>query len=164
MKLKLIALAIGLSFSATAFAQSLPSWDQLSPAQRDALTASVKERWDSNPQHRAKMMEHAQKWSSMTPDQRRAAMQGRAKYRQMSPERREATRAVFYKAQSFTDAAQRKSFLEGIRAMTPEQRAAWVKANPAPADAQIKMPHRGGKGMNRGMRGANKPMTPPPAK
>lgn len=143
MKIKLMALAIAMSFSASAFAQSLPAWDQLTPAQRDALTASVKERWNSNPDHRAKMMEHAQKWAAMTPDQRKAAMQGRAKFRQMSPERREAMRAVFYKAQSYTDDAQRKSFLDEIRKMTPEQRAAWVKANPAPADAEVRFPNRG---------------------
>ena len=145
MKLKLIALAIGLSFSASAFAQSMPAWDQLSAAQRDALTASVKERWNNNPEHRAKMMEHAQKWASMTPDQRKAAMQGRKKFRQMSPERRDAMRAVYYKAQSYTDDAQRKTFLESIKKMTPEQRAAWVKANPVPAGADVKMPNRGGK-------------------
>ena len=164
MKIKLIAFAIAMSFASSAFAQSLPAWDQLTEAQRDTLAASVKERWNNNPEHRAKMLEHAQKWTSMTPDQRKAAMHGRKKFREMSPERREGMRSVYYKAQSYTDATQRKEFLDGIRKMTPEQRAAWVKANPAPADAKIDMPRGGKHHGRRGMKGEHHPMTPPPAK
>lgn len=163
MKIKLLVLAAAMSFTASAFAQSLPAWDQLTQAQRDTLSASVKQRWDSNPDHRAKMLEHAQKWAAMTPDQRKAAMEGRKKFRDMSPERRDAMRAVFYKAQSYSDTAQRKEFLDSIRKMTPEQRAAWVRANPAPADAQINMPHHGKHFGKRGMRGEPRPATPPPA-
>ena len=35
----------------------LPAWDQLSPEQRDALVAPLRERWNDSPQERARMLE-----------------------------------------------------------------------------------------------------------
>ena len=145
MKKQILVAMVTLFIASTAAAQSLPAWDQLTPAQRDALSAPVKERWNASPEHRAKMLERATKWSSMTPEQRALAAKGRSKFHKMSPEAQNATRAVFYKAQSFKDKTERKTFLDGLRKMTPEQRAAWVKANPAPADFKMEPRGRGGK-------------------
>lgn len=166
MKKYLITAAlVAGSFAGQAFAQAMPAWDQLSASQRDALTAQVESSWNkASPEQRARMMERANKWASMTPEQRAEARKGRAAFGKMSPEARDARRAVYYKVQSM-DEAQRRTFLESFRKMTKEQRADWVKANPVPAGAEVKMPqHRGkhmGKGMHRGMKGADKPMTPP---
>lgn len=43
----------------------LPAWDQLSPEQRDALVAPLRERWNDSPQERARMLEHARRWKSL---------------------------------------------------------------------------------------------------
>ncbi len=155
---------IGAMFAGSAFAQTATSanWDQLSAAQRDVLTAQISERWNkATPEQRTRWLEHANKWSQMTPEQRAAASKGRGKFKAMSPAMREARRAVFYKAQSLKE-ADRKAFFESFRKMSEAERAAWVKANPVPADAKIKMPKRPHHGM--GMKNAPAPMTPPPAK
>ena len=46
----------------TAAPASLPDWDRLSPAQREAIVAVVRERWNGNPGQRARMLQHAWAW------------------------------------------------------------------------------------------------------
>lgn len=41
---------------------ALPEWDRLTPAQRDELVAPLRERWNSEPQQRTRMLRHAQRW------------------------------------------------------------------------------------------------------
>ena len=52
-------------------ATALPEWDKLTPAQREAVIAVVRERWNSKPGERERMLQHAQRWRQMTPEQRR---------------------------------------------------------------------------------------------
>jgi acyl-CoA reductase-like NAD-dependent aldehyde dehydrogenase len=40
-------------------ARAFPAWEQLSAAEREMLVAPVRERWNSNPEARARMMDHA---------------------------------------------------------------------------------------------------------
>ena len=79
----------------TAAPASLPDWDHLSPAQRDAIMAVVRERWNGNPGQRARMLQHAERWRQMTPDQRRQAMHGQHRWEQMSPEERERALSAY---------------------------------------------------------------------
>ena len=79
----------------TAAPASLPDWDHLSPAQRDAIVAVVRERWNGNPGQRARMLQHAERWRQMTPDQRRQAMHGQHRWEQMSPEERERALSAY---------------------------------------------------------------------
>ena len=76
-------------------ARSFPAWEQLSVAEREMLVAPIRERWNSKPEARARMMEHAQRWQTMTPEQRQRAHRGMKRWRHMSPEQREQTRALF---------------------------------------------------------------------
>lgn len=128
----LLASAIP-AFAADPPASPLPAWEQLSPAQREMLIAPVRERWNTQPDERARMLERAQRWQQMTPEQRKRARHGMQRWEHMSPEQREQMRALYAKM-STLDGEQRKALKAQWRAMTPDQRRAWVKANPAPAD------------------------------
>jgi len=133
-RIALLALAL---FPALAFAQQsqpavhYPEWDQLTPAQREALIAPLRERWNSNAGERARMIERAQRWKSMPRDQRERARHGMQRWEHMSPEKRGEARALFH-AMRGMDRDQRKAFLADWRLKTPQQRADWLKAHPAP--------------------------------
>jgi hypothetical protein len=145
MKLFAPVLALSLLCSAPAFAQSAPvapakqatpsrsypAWEQLSVAEREMLVAPVRERWNSNPEARARMMEHAQRWQTMTPEQRQSAHRGMKRWGHMSPEQREQTRALFGEMRKLTP-EQRQELRAKWKAMTPTEREAWIKAHPAP--------------------------------
>jgi len=120
-----------------AFAQATPAdaqypeWDQLTPAQRDALVAPLRERWNTNPGERVRMLERAQRWQSMPREQRERARHGMQRWEGMSPEKRREARALFH-AMRGMGPDQRKAFLADWRAKTPQQRSDWLKAHPLP--------------------------------
>ena len=127
-------LLLALLCAAPAFAQQAtpgtqPAWEQLSTAERDLLTAPIRERWNSNPGERARMLEHARRWQAMTPEQRKRAHHGMKRWSHMDPEKRAEARALFGKMRDMTP-EQRKALREQWHAMTPEQRKAWIEANP----------------------------------
>jgi hypothetical protein len=134
IRLAVFALALCPAF---AFAQSQPApspypeWDQLSAAQRDALVAPLRERWNSNPGERARMLERAQRWKAMPRDQRDRARHGLQRWEHMSPEKRSEARALFH-AMRDMDKEQREAFLGEWRQKTPQQKTEWLKAHPAP--------------------------------
>lgn len=134
--IRLTVLALAL-WPAAAFAQSAtaatqyPEWDQLTPAQREALVSPLRERWNANPDERARMIERAQRWKTMPHEQRDRARHGMQRWEHMSPEQRGEARALFH-AMRDMDKDQRKAFLAQWRLKTPPQRAEWLKAHPAP--------------------------------
>ena len=132
LTLALLASAIP-AVAADPPASALPAWEQLTPAQRETLIAPVRERWNTQPDERARMLERAQRWQQMTPEQRKRARHGMQRWEHMSLEQREQMRALYAKM-STLDQEQRKALKAQWREMTPDQRRAWVKANPAPAD------------------------------
>lgn len=111
----------------------LPAWEQLTPAQREMLISPVRERWNNQPEERQRMLHRAQRWQQMTPEQRKRARHGMQRWEHMSPEQRDQARALFAKMRTL-DEDDRAALKAKWRAMTPEQRHAWVQANPAPAD------------------------------
>ena len=114
-------------------AKPLPAWEQLTPAQREQLIAPVRERWNTQPDERQRMLDRAQRWQQMTPEQRQRARHGMKRWEDMSPEQREQMRALYAKMRGL-DETQRKALKAQWRAMTPEQKRAWVQANPAPPE------------------------------
>ena len=144
MKLFRHALVLSLLCSTPVFAQtapssqvapvaparSFPAWEQLSVAEREMLVAPVRERWNSNPQARAKMMDHAQRWQTMTPEQRQKAHRGMKRWGHMTPEQRAQSRALFGEMRNMTP-EQRQELRAKWKAMTPAEREAWIKAHPA---------------------------------
>lgn len=131
-RLLLLALAAGNAFAGAANAQTaapLPAWEQLTPTQRELLIAPIRERWNANPAGRTRIYEHAQRWQSMTPEQRTRARHGLHRWERMDPAQREQMRALFEKMRSMTP-AQRSTLRDQWHTMTPEQRRAWVQANP----------------------------------
>lgn len=120
--------------SAPVVAQSppLPEWDQLSPAQRETLIASVRERWNNAPDRRQRMYDHALRWQQMTPEQRELAHRGMHRFEHMAPAQRREAQALFAKMRGM-DKEQRKELHDQWQKMTPEQRQQWVEANPPPA-------------------------------
>ncbi len=133
MKPRLILALALLPLSATSWAQTspLPEWDKLTPQQREALIAPVRDRWnDAPPPQRERMLQHGQRWQGMTPEQRELARRGRHRFENMSPEQREQARALFAQMRDMTP-AQRDALRDRWEKMTPEQRQEWLKANPA---------------------------------
>lgn len=122
---------------AFAFAQARPAttqypeWDKLTPAQREALVAPLRERWNSNPDDRARMVERAQRWKTMPRDQRDHARHGMQRWEGMSPEQRVEARALFH-AMRGMEKPERKAFLAQWRQKTQQQKSEWLKAHPAP--------------------------------
>lgn len=112
--------------------QSLPAWDQLTPAQRDLLVAPLRERWNANPAERTRLLEHANRWRSMSPDQRKRAHRGMHRWERMDPEHRREMRALYGRMRQLSP-EQRKALRAQWHGMTPEQRRNWVDAN-QPAD------------------------------
>ncbi len=108
----------------------LPAWDQLSNEQRELLLAPVRERWNrSDADKRAHMLEHARRWHSMSPEQREHARHGMKRWRDLPPEKRHQARALFEHTRAMPE-ADRKAMIQRWKAMTPEQRKAWVDAHP----------------------------------
>lgn len=126
---RLLAVLIALLLIAgNAFAQSMPAWEQLTPAQRDLLIAPIRERWDSNPDARGRMFQHAQRWRQLSPEQREAAHKGQGRWETMPPDQRQTMRALFQKTRDMTP-GQRRALRQQWRAMTPEQRRAYLGQN-----------------------------------
>jgi hypothetical protein len=105
----------------------LPTWDSLTPAQRDVLVAPLREHWNADPSARARLWERAQRWQQMTPAQRARAHRGFDRWEHMDPEQRRTMRALFQAMRAMTP-AQRTALRRQWRAMTPEQRRDWVRA------------------------------------
>ncbi|HBS61613.1 MAG TPA: hypothetical protein DEB32_02545 [Stenotrophomonas sp.] len=127
----MLGLAL-LTLTATGWAQTspLPNWDQLTPQQREALIAPVRDRWnDAPPPQRERMLQHGQRWQEMTPEQRDLARRGRHRFENMSPEQREQARALFAQMRTMNP-AQRDELRARWARMTPDQRQDWLKANP----------------------------------
>ena len=130
----LLALALWPAFAfaqAAATATQYPDWDQLTPAQRDALVAPLRERWNRNPDERARMIERAQRWQAMPAEKRDRARHGMQRWEHMSPEQRGDARALFHAIRGM-DKDKRKLFLAEWRKKTAQQKADWLKAHPAP--------------------------------
>ncbi len=120
-----------------AFAQTAPAalpaeWDKLSPAQREMLVAPLKERWNANPEERARMLERARRWQAMPPAQRERARHGMSRWEHMPPKQRDEARALFHFMRGQPE-AERKAFLAQWRQMTPQQKRDWLSTHPAPA-------------------------------
>lgn len=136
LQLHALALWTLLAMTAPALAvdpaTSLPTWDQLSAAQREQLIAPMRERWNAEPAQRQRMLDHAQRWQQMTPEQRQRAHRGMKRWEHMSPEQRTQMRALYAKMRTLPP-EQRGELKARWRTMTPEQRQQWVQDNPAPA-------------------------------
>ena len=133
-----LLFAAGGAFAQTAPTPPLPEWDKLSPQQREALIAPVRERWNSEVEQRPRLLEHAQRWNRMTPEQRKQAHKGMRRFEGMNPHQREEARALFERMQHMTPEA-RKQLREEWQQMTPEQRRAWVQQHP-PRDHRHRQP------------------------
>lgn len=129
--LALLAPLLALAQTATPAANALPEWDQLSQAQREALIAPLRERWNREPGERPRMLERAQRWQAMPSGQRERARHGMHRWEGMPLEKRAQARALFH-AMRGLDEVQRKAFLAQWRQMTPQQRIEWVSAHPTP--------------------------------
>ena len=126
-----LAPLLAIAQTTTPAAAALPEWDQLSPAQREALVAPLRERWNREPAERARMLKRAERWQSMPASQRERARHGMQRWEGMPPEQRAQARALFHTMRGL-DEVQRNAFLAQWRQMTPQQRIGWVSAHPAP--------------------------------
>lgn len=137
-----IALLLSLLLSGNALAQNAatpPEWDKLTPQQREALIAPVRERWNREPEERTRMLERAQRWQSMTPEQRAQARHGMKRFERMDAEQRRQARALYEQMMRLTP-DQRRELREQWKTMTPAQREDWMRTH-APKDARPARPH-----------------------
>ena len=130
---RLFALGLLLA-SVQAFAQSapppahLPAWEQLTPQQREAFIAPLRDRWNREPDERPRMLERAQRWQSMSPEQRAQARHGMKRFEGMNPEQRRQARALYGRMKELAP-AQRDALRDQWKKMSPEQRDAWMEQN-----------------------------------
>lgn len=120
----------------------VPSWDELSPAQQ-ASVERLRERWDTLPaSQRVLALERAERrarWEAMTPEQRERIREGMRNYRELPPELRERMRESMRAMRALPEEERRELFARW-RALSPEQRRAWLEAGgpgkvPQPAEA-----------------------------
>ena len=137
MKISTFALPLAIALAVLAgpaLAQPgdapLPEWEQLTAEQREALVAPVRARWNSEPEKRARMLRHAERWQQMTPEEREHAHHGMKRWRGMSPERREEARALYDRMRGMS-ADERDALRERWKDMSGEQRRQWLEQNPA---------------------------------
>lgn len=128
--------------------QQAPEWERLTPTQRDAVLAVVRERWNANPRQRAQMLQHAERWQRMTPEQRQRAKAGQQRWQQMTPEQRQQARAKFQQGRGLDRGQdrgqgrrqnqeqgrrlppeQRDALRERLKAMPQEQRREWIRTH-----------------------------------
>jgi len=144
---------------------SLPDWDHLSPAQREAIIDVVRERWNRDPGQRARMLQHAERWRQMTPEQRRQAVQGQRRWEQMTPEQRERARAAYEQSHGHSPGAppppmggdrgdrggERGRLRHELEALPPDQqdalRAQWKSMTPEQRREWIRTHRRAGDGV-----------------
>lgn len=107
-------------------APALPEWDKLTPAQREAMIAVLRERWNENPAGRGRMLQHAQRWRQMSPEQRRNAQHGQRRWEQMSPEQRKRARSAYEQSRDLSPDA-RAALREKLKRMSPEERREWLR-------------------------------------
>ncbi len=127
----------------------LPAWEQLTQAQRDELVAPMRERWNANPDERARMLERANRWHAMPPEMRDRAHRGMKRWEHMDPAKRAEMQALFertrdmpkqqkretyalYHAMRDMTPAQRETLKQQWTAMTADQRAQWMRDNAPP--------------------------------
>jgi hypothetical protein len=127
--LLVLLAALAPAPAAAAGEPPLPDWEQLSEAQRALLVAPIRERWNAEPEARARMLRHAQRWQQLSPEQRRHAHHGMKRWSQLSPAQRERARAIFARIRALPE-PERRQWLEQWRRMTPEQRRAWLEQAP----------------------------------
>ncbi|GAB3058600.1 DUF3106 domain-containing protein [Stenotrophomonas tumulicola] len=129
--LPLLLVLVSASGAVSAQA-SPPAWEQLTPAQREALVAPVRDRWNSAPpEQRQRMLRHGERWQAMTPEQREQARTGMRRFDGMSAEQREQARALFAKMRGMTP-EQRGELRKQWGSMNSEQRRQWIRDNPPP--------------------------------
>jgi Protein of unknown function (DUF3106) len=131
MLLAWLAIAPAFAQQATPPARTLPAWEQLNAAERDLLIAPVRERWNAQPAERARMLERAQRWQTMTPEQRQKLHRGAERWSHLSPEQRKQTRALFHEMRQLTP-EERQQLRAKWKTMTPEQRQTWLRDHSVP--------------------------------
>jgi len=109
-----------------------PAWENLDPAQRELLVAPLRDRWDSNPEDRQKMLDRASRWQQLSPEERQRARRGMDRWTHMSPEQREAARALYSHMRTL-DPEARSTLKRQWKRMSAEERRNWVQDHPAPA-------------------------------
>ncbi|QLQ26936.1 MAG: DUF3106 domain-containing protein [Pseudoxanthomonas sp.] len=129
---RLFVLGLLAFASAEAFTQSpppapLPAWEKLTPQQREALIAPLRDRWNREPEDRPRMMERAQRWQALSPEQRAQARHGMKRFEGMSPEQRRQARALYGRMKELTP--EQRALRDQWKKMTPEQREAWMQEN-----------------------------------
>lgn len=139
--LAMLAPLLAMAQTAAPEANALPEWHQLSPAQREALIAPLRERWNREPGERPRMLERAQRWQAMPSGQRERAHHGMHRWEGMALAERTRARALFH-AMRGLDETQRKAFRAQWQQMTPQQRSEWVFAHPSPNRQRPPAPER----------------------
>ncbi len=108
---------------------SVPTWAQLSPAQREKL-APLAEHWDRMPASRRvralERLERKERWDAMTPEQREKLREGARNFHDLPPELREKMRLSMATLRQLPE-AERKQLFHLWRSLDPAQRRAWLE-------------------------------------
>lgn len=131
--------AVGAPSARPATTAADADWEALPEADRAALVAPMRERWErASPAQRQRMLDRARFWASLSPEQKQLARTGVDRYRQARPEQRERLREAWQRLQAMPP-EQREAARRTWEALTPRQRRAWLEAGgpgvaPPPTD------------------------------
>lgn len=139
MKIRLSVFLLAAALGTQAFAApqrapaqaTLGNWEDLTPEQREVLIGPLRTRWNDNPAQRAEMMGRAKHWMAMSPAERKMAQRGMHRWEKLSPAQREEAKQLYLRMKTMSPDA-RRALRDQWRTLTAEQRAAWLKAHPAP--------------------------------
>ena len=123
-KLTHLALALLLQAGSGWAAEAAgPSWNSLSPGQRQVL-APLSQDWDSlDLERKQKWIEISQRFPSMTPERQQRVQQRMVEWARMSPKQRSDARNNFQRSKQLP-AEERQAQWEAYQALPPEQRQA----------------------------------------
>jgi hypothetical protein len=108
----------------------VPSWNELTPAQQQALE-HLRATWDQLPAsrrvHALERMERHARWEALTPEQRERLRDGARNFRDLPPELREKMRASLQATRALP-ADERRRLFDRWHELSPEQRRTWLEA------------------------------------
>lgn len=111
----------GAGKPATAARVAKPTWNELSPAQKEALAPLAKD-WDSfEPERKLKWIEVAKKYPSLSPDGKQRLHERMAEFVKLSPEQRRNVRENFRKAYELP-IDQRQALIQEYKDLPPERK------------------------------------------
>jgi hypothetical protein len=134
------ALIAGLLLCSVAYGQSSgPTWNELSPAQREALAPLAKDWPGLDADRKRKWLEVATRYPNLTPEGKQKLHERMAKFARLTPEQKKTARENFRRAYE-VPAEQREATVQKYRDLPPDKKRELAEKASKNADATRRSP------------------------